>query len=87
MVRPVPGVESEPSKFTTCSTCGVCGENANNDTVGLGIVVVAIVLVDVVVSVIFTTPGPTGGAPLHPNASAASNGVRSSSFRITTWSS
>jgi hypothetical protein len=87
MLRLVPGVEREPSKFTICSTSGVCGVKANNETVGMGIVVVVVVGIDVVVSVIFTTPGPTGGSLLHANANRASNGMAtSSSLRITTWS-
>ena len=58
MVRPVPAVELEALKFTTCSSSGVSGENVNAATVGTGMVdvVVVVVEVDVVVSVIFTVP-------------------------------
>jgi len=82
---PRSGVDNDPSKLTICSTCGVCGVKAKSDTVGFGMVVVGTVVVEVVVSVIFTAPGPTGGSLLHPSAVTKSNGVTSSSLRITTW--
>ena len=40
--------------------------------------------IDVVVSVIFTIPGPTGGLLSHPSASTATNGVTISSLRMAT---
>jgi hypothetical protein len=56
----VPPTEVEPLKFTTWSSSGVTGEKVNFASVGIGIVdvVTTVVVVDVVVSVIFTTPGP-----------------------------
>jgi hypothetical protein len=41
----------------------------------MGVVVVVVVGIDVVVSVIFTTPGPTGGSLLHANTKRAINGI------------
>jgi hypothetical protein len=82
IVRPVPGVDPDALKFTTCSASGVTGENVNDATVSTRIEVV-VVDVEVVVSVIFTTPGPTGVLLWQASARTRSNGLVSSSFRIT----